>query len=137
MDMTTRTKHKGDDVRTGKRAMASQKRRDFLGMGSIEFAEDAFRRRVVDLSLNKVDKSGEIRSAGVVNNGVNAKASVRTAGDGVVTANFTLVKIVSFRQSTQIGRAIAADVILHTFDRSVPDSMMKSGEGRRVGRTTA
>ena len=135
--MTTRTKHKGDDVRTGKRAMASQERRDFLGMGSIEFAENAFRRRVVDLSLNKVDKTREIRSTGVMDDSVDTKARVRATGNGVVTANFTLVKIVSFRQSTQIGRAVAADVILHTFDRSVPDSMMKSGEGRRVGRTTA
>ena len=135
--MTTRTKHKGDDVRTGKRAMASQERRDFLGMGSIEFAENAFRRRVVDLSLNKVNKTREIRSTGVMDDSVDTKARVRATGNGVVTANFTLVKIVSFRQSTQIGRAVAADVILHTFDRSVPDSMMKSGEGRRVGRTTA
>ncbi len=135
--MTTRTKHKGDDVRTGKRAMASQERRDFLGMGSIEFAENAFRRRVVDLSLNKVDKTREIRSTGVMDDSVDTKARVRATGNGVVTANFTLVEIISFRQSTQIGRAVAADVILHTFDRSVPDSMMKSGEGRRVGRTTA
>jgi len=135
--MTTRTKHKGDDVRTGKRAMTSQERRDFLGMGSIEFAEKAIRRRVVDLSLNKVDKTREIRSTGVMDDSVDTKARVRATGNGVVTANFTLVEIVSFRQSTQIGRAVAADVILHTFDRSVPDSMMKSGEGRRVGRTTA
>ena len=117
--------------------MASQERSDFLGMGSIEFAENAFRRRVVDLSLNKVDKTREIRSTGVMDDSVDTKARVRATGNGVVTANFTLVKIVSFRQSTQIGRAVAADVILHTFDRSVPDSMMKSGEGRRVGRTTA
>ena len=135
--MATRAKHKGDDVRTGKRAMASQERRDFLGMGSIEFAENAFRRRVVDLGLNKVDKTREIRSTGVMDDSADTKARVRATGNGVVTANFTLVKIVSFRQSTQIGRAVAADVILHTFDRSVPDSMMKSGEGRRVGRTTA
>ena len=117
--------------------MASQERSDFLGMGSIEFAENAFRRRVVDLSLNKVDKTREIRSTGVMDDSVDTKARVRATGNGVVTANFTLVKIVSFRQSAQIGRAVAADVILHTFDRSVPDSMMKSGEGRRVGRTTA
>jgi len=117
--------------------MAGQERRDFLSVGSVEFTENALRRRVVDLSLNKVDKSGEIRSAGVVNNGVNAKASVRTAGDGVVTANFTLVKIISFRQSTQIGRAVAAYVVLHTFDRSITDRMVKSGEGRRIGIATA
>jgi hypothetical protein len=117
--------------------MAGQERSDFLGVGSIEFAEKAIRRRVVDLGLNKVDKTREIRSTGVMDDSVDTKARVRATGNGVVTANFTLVKIVSFRQSTQIGRAVAADVILHTFDRSVPDSMMKSGEGRRVGRTTA
>ena len=117
--------------------MAGQERRDFLSMSSIEFAEHAFRRRVVDLSLDKVDKSGEIRSTGVVDDGVNAKASVRATGNGVVTTNFTLVKVVSFRQSTQIGRAVAADVVLHTFDRSVTDSMMESGEGGRIGIATA
>jgi hypothetical protein len=113
--------------------MAGQERSDFLGVGSIEFAENAFRRRVVDLSLNKVDETREIRSTGVMDDSVDTKARVRATGNGVVTANFTLVKIVSFRQSTQIGRAVAADVILHTFDSSVTDSMMESGEGGRIG----
>jgi hypothetical protein len=79
--------------------MASLECSNLPGMGSVELIEDAIRRRVIDLRLDKVNKSGEIRPAGVMDNGVDTQTTVRTISDGMVAADFTLVKVISFRQS--------------------------------------
>ncbi len=108
--------------------MGGQQRGNFPCVGGVKLSGDVVGRGVVDLRLGEINESREVWPGGVVNNGISTQAIVGIIGDWMVTTNFTLVEIVSFRDGTQIGWAVAAEIILHAFHSRVTDGVVDPGE---------
>ena len=100
MKDTVRSKRKRNHSLTRYANVIADKSRDFGLIGLIEVTHDAFFGGVIDLSLNKVKKPRVKGVRGFKDNGI--RSMVLTARRrGVVTTNFTGVKLLNLRENAQ------------------------------------
>ena len=69
-----------------------------------------------------------------MDDGVDAQATGRIVCDGMVATDFTLVEVIGFRNNAQVGRAVAANKVLHTLGSGIAYRVVDSGEWGGVSR---
>ena len=105
---------KWDHFRGRDRRVGIGQFRDFLLIGVVHLFTNASGSRIVDLSLNVVNKPGLVGAVKFIHDRVTTETSQGAIRDSVVTSDFTLVEVIPLRNNTEVRAGVAANVILHT-----------------------